>query len=492
MNYIDELWNRTKDTLSYEELKALEGSREPASKPFRGPVQEVPGVSPQEELTIEADAKVQPIEYPPGYTLKMDTSEILRENENRAINDRRGLQNEVALGYQEAADRQKKYGLGIDQSIERLRAAGAAQYEPDPTIEAEIRKASQASEGVEVPGRDMMSELILSLSPAIFAAIGGENAAISAPKAADKARAIFDSNRKEEVEAAKLKKDQLLKRYETLLKLKESGSKAFQDKQKLEFEKIQAELKANETAFNMGQQEKLKSQDVVNDISKDNANAIQKSSKDIMDNENIPMIEAGKAERSKEVTARAGIRAAQSKPPSEGERKAASTLASIKKANQAFESMGGPDGRSYPSMKADLFGVTSSLLGGRMKVGEFLNDYVKDPAKRRQIQAESNWIGAKLRNESGAAIGLNEYIAEANTYFPRKGDDDDTIAQKAEARKQVELNYLAQSGRAPMVPMAPPVKLPPVMSPYRQKLEIAYKAGKITKQQYEAGVKAGK
>jgi hypothetical protein len=50
-------------------------------------------------------------------------------------------------------------------------------------------------------------------------------------------------------------------------------------------------------------------------------------------------------------------------------------------------------------------------------------------------QAANDWIRAKLRKESGAAIGKDEMESEFRTYFPMVGDSAEVIAQKAEARR---------------------------------------------------------
>jgi hypothetical protein len=50
-------------------------------------------------------------------------------------------------------------------------------------------------------------------------------------------------------------------------------------------------------------------------------------------------------------------------------------------------------------------------------------------------QAANDWIRAKLRKESGAAIGKDEMESEFRTYFPMVGDGAEVIAQKAEARR---------------------------------------------------------
>jgi hypothetical protein len=72
-------------------------------------------------------------------------------------------------------------------------------------------------------------------------------------------------------------------------------------------------------------------------------------------------------------------------------------------------------------------------------------------------QAAQDWIRAKLRKESGAAIGVDEARQEYATYFPMVGDSAEKIAQKAEARRVVTEGMKKSAGKSyePYTPLAP-------------------------------------
>lgn len=442
--YLNQLWANTKDLISDEELAQIEAAGKPVTK--------LPEI--RQELPEAIEASPRPIQFPQGqtppYKQKMDTSSILMDNANDVLEERIADKNSAQEEYEASKQRQQAYSLDRDAIKERLKKTGVSSYS-NPDLDAKMNAAAEDYDSVDLPQSDIYSQLILSLAPALFGAIGGEAAAISAPKAGEKAREIYNANRKQDLESIKFKKEKLLKRYEQLAKLRDAGSKAFNEKREIELKQIQTELQSIEGGEKLAQSDKHQAQNKADSVGKEIANQAIGTSKDVMNNENIPMIEEQKNIRDKNSAARAGARAQQ---PSEGERKASATRASIIKSNQAFEALA-TDGVSYPSMKEDLFGVMASMVSGAMPVGEYVNKYVKDPQKRAQIQAESNWIGAKLRNESGAAIGMNEYLREANIYFPRKNDSIDTIQEKAAQRKQVEMNYKYLSGRAPEVPIVP-------------------------------------
>lgn len=80
--------------------------------------------------------------------------------------------------------------------------------------------------------------------------------------------------------------------------------------------------------------------------------------------------------------------------------------------------------------------------------------YVLSGDQQRLLQAQRDWVRAKLRRESGAVIGADEMAAEIRTYFPQPGEDAETIAQKREARKEAERQL--QIGAGPAAPMAGP------------------------------------
>lgn len=63
-------------------------------------------------------------------------------------------------------------------------------------------------------------------------------------------------------------------------------------------------------------------------------------------------------------------------------------------------------------------------------------------------QAAQDWIRAKLRKESGAAIGADEARQEYETYFPVVGDTQEKIDQKAEARRVVTESMQKAAGKA--------------------------------------------
>ncbi len=73
------------------------------------------------------------------------------------------------------------------------------------------------------------------------------------------------------------------------------------------------------------------------------------------------------------------------------------------------------------------------------------------------LQAQRDWVRAKLRKESGAVIGPDEMAAEIKQYFPQPGEGPKVVAQKKEARKRAE----EQLRITAMLPAGDPNSPPP-------------------------------
>lgn len=73
---------------------------------------------------------------------------------------------------------------------------------------------------------------------------------------------------------------------------------------------------------------------------------------------------------------------------------------------------------------------------------------LQSSARLANEQAERNFINSILRRESGAAIAESEFKNAEQQYFPRPGDDAETIAQKKANRLQAMAGLQAEAGKA--------------------------------------------
>ena len=82
-------------------------------------------------------------------------------------------------------------------------------------------------------------------------------------------------------------------------------------------------------------------------------------------------------------------------------------------------------------------------------------DMLAPPETQQYRQAQRDWVRAKLRKESGAAISEKEMADEIKTYFPQPNESSKSIAQKRRARAVAERAMYKQAGPA-NAGMAPP------------------------------------
>jgi hypothetical protein len=132
--------------------------------------------------------------------------------------------------------------------------------------------------------------------------------------------------------------------------------------------------------------------------------------------------------------------------PTEGETNAAGFAQRMELAQSII---GGLPAGSQPGAMTRTLEAIPFLGGVAARSGQGANTQMYD-------QAAQDWIRAKLRKESGAAIGVDEARQEYATYFPMVGDTPEKIAQKAEARRVVTEGMKKSAGKAytPYTPMS--------------------------------------
>lgn len=138
--------------------------------------------------------------------------------------------------------------------------------------------------------------------------------------------------------------------------------------------------------------------------------------------------------------------------PTEGQSNAAGFAQRMELAQNII---GGLPANSQPGAASGIFGSIPLIGGALARSGQ-------SPDTQKYDQAAQDWVRAKLRKESGAAIGADEMQQEYATYFPQVGDTQEKIAQKAEARRVVTLGMGKSAGKAyqPYVPPVPPEPAP--------------------------------
>ena len=137
--------------------------------------------------------------------------------------------------------------------------------------------------------------------------------------------------------------------------------------------------------------------------------------------------------------------------PSGEESNAAGFLLRMQDATKLLDTY---EGKGKPSV------VTSSVSGVPF-VGGVLERGAQTPEQQQYKNAALAWIRAKLRKESGAAIGADEAAQEYQNYFPVVGDTKEVIEQKRSLRQSAMDEMRISSGKAAVKVDEARPKIPP-------------------------------
>lgn len=119
------------------------------------------------------------------------------------------------------------------------------------------------------------------------------------------------------------------------------------------------------------------------------------------------------------------------------------------RATEADRILSGLTGNYSPAAINSKNAVESTwLVGGPL--GAAVNKFALSENDQRAEQAQRDFINAVLRQESGAAIGADEFSNARRQYFPQPGDSAGVIAQKARNRQLAIQGLQSNAGRAAM------------------------------------------
>lgn len=148
--------------------------------------------------------------------------------------------------------------------------------------------------------------------------------------------------------------------------------------------------------------------------------------------------------------AEAATRAAIGKAPTEFQGKSGQFALRMGDSDQTIRELDGKYSPAAINAKANV--EDWPLIGGAL--GALTNRFALSESDQKAEQAQRDWVNANLRQESGAAIGVDEFSNARRQYFPQPGDSQAVIDQKARNRRLAEQGMRANAGRAAMT--APP------------------------------------
>ena len=148
--------------------------------------------------------------------------------------------------------------------------------------------------------------------------------------------------------------------------------------------------------------------------------------------------------------AEAATRAAIGKAPTEFQGKSAAFGLRATEADKIISELTGQYNPAAVNSKTTV--ENWPLIGGAL--GAATNTFALNANDQKAEQAQRDFVNAVLRQESGAAIGPDEFNNARKQYFPQPGDGPDVIAQKARNRQLAIQGFQSNAGRAAMT--APP------------------------------------
>jgi len=137
-------------------------------------------------------------------------------------------------------------------------------------------------------------------------------------------------------------------------------------------------------------------------------------------------------------------RAANEKAPTEFQGKSAAFGLRAEEADKTLRDLQGS--YSPSAINSKLTVSDFPLIGGL--AGAATNKFALSDTDQRAEQAQRDFVNAILRQESGAAIGAQEFDNARKQYFPQPGDSGAVIAQKARNRQLAIQGLQSNAGRA--------------------------------------------
>ena len=123
------------------------------------------------------------------------------------------------------------------------------------------------------------------------------------------------------------------------------------------------------------------------------------------------------------------------------------------RADEADKTISGLQGKYSPSAVNSKVAVQDAWLVGGV-AGAAVNKFAMSDNDQKAEQAQRDFVNAVLGQESGAAIGKDEFDNARRQYFPQPGDSQAVIEQKSRNRKLAVQGLNTNAGPARMV--APP------------------------------------
>ena len=299
MDYIDEMYRqmtqgRYPANAAFDQVLRT-GKPAPSGTPLVNPpttvngqaVSAIPQI--QEPIVISGD-RPELIEYPPGYKVQVPQSEIIRQNTNQAYGSQVQNAENLAAAADELYSERTNQKSQMQEALKRMMETTSQSFSDPSSDEAIKSYRSQILSAPQIPERDMATELILNLGPALGGMFLGESGKLAAPVALKGARDLYEGQRKQEIDSLKLQREETEKRLKAAIEARKSGQESFDKSQQRQLDRDKAILSGLGDVSKMTASELKDVETNLANINKDVSQAVSKGALDI-----------AKMERSKEL-----------------------------------------------------------------------------------------------------------------------------------------------------------------------------------------------
>lgn len=433
----------------------------------------------QDQTVVEGEARVKPIEFETGYKFKSDQTKPYVENVNRAIESRLDDKAAFAANAQDAFKRRQEQEINLKNIVNQAQQAKTPYQRPED-LKIALSKAQQDASTLEkMPEQDLATQAILSFAPALFGAIGGESAAISQVKGGQQARELVAAQRKEQSESIKSRNEQIMKKYEQLVKIDSGLADDWLAKQKLDTE--QARLGADILKFGAGLSDKdlSRSEQLAAQASRDALQGTLKGAGEAVDVESEPAKEAARNKRASIVAKGLGLKEATSLRKEFLDRPQVKDFADIAAGYEKVQVA-----KSDPSPAGDIsliFGYMKMLdPGSVVREGEFATAQNAAGVPDRILNAYNSALNGTRLNPKQRKDFLNQarnvYNAQQGLVKSIEADYSDLLAPKYGTTGDLVVPRKS-TPKAPEPEFDPKKDLPKMT--YEQKLKKAKEMGLI-------------
>jgi len=428
----------------------------------RLPASSAPPITAQpkkEDLTVieSTPLKAEPI-MPTDKIPSSDISKFQLQNYNSNINQRVADTSQMAKKTEDAETAQDKYSQMMNKlallQLSRVNEPMPEYKKPDIN-QAELLKDFQRNSNAGPEKEDIATALITSFGPGLLGlATGGNAGYMAAGKTQDYAQKVQQQaldRRQKERNSRILQSGKQLEGIAALSKsereMADMDYKNQVDAFKIKDERLKAAADTIKDLHGKGLINKNQLNEMLIKLQEGEAKSTEKGIDEISKTEQKILDNKADIEKAKV----AGAIKRQMQRPTEFNLKSAEAYASLQKANNAFNQMKKDIGYA-PSTKSKGYEIAQEMFNSSQE-NALVKDLFKkiaDPAARRQIQIELDFLAPILRKESGAAISVGEYNSYGHRYFERRNDGPETIAEKEASRRQAMENNRVSAADAPI------------------------------------------